>query len=360
MIKNIRITIVVLFVTAMGFAQVGIGTTSPDASSALDVTATSKGFLMPRLTTAQRTAISSPATGLQVYDTDTNTFWYYNGAAWTENSGGGKFIDGASSDIAYYDGRVGIGINTFSQVHKLFVQSTKTGENESHTAARINANYNGTGTSTTTYGLAAFATNANSGSVGRAIGTQGIVTNQNAGGTISYAIGSWPQIYNYGTMSYAGGTYTSVDNYGTITNAESFGTYLYNDTGKSISSIILAHLAAQNAGTISKNYGIYLEYFNTGTVTDSYAIYIRDNFDIVSAGVNDNFAIYSASNADSYFEGNVGVGTNDPQQKVHISGAMRLEPQATAPTGALGDLYAGTDGNLYFHDGTSWRQVQLN
>jgi hypothetical protein len=55
----------VLF-TATTYAQVGIGTTSPDASSALDITSTTKGLLMPRMTNAQRQAISNPAAGLQI------------------------------------------------------------------------------------------------------------------------------------------------------------------------------------------------------------------------------------------------------------------------------------------------------
>ncbi len=41
---------------------------------------------MPRMTTAERTAIATPATGLQVYDTTTNSYWYYNGTAWAVNS----------------------------------------------------------------------------------------------------------------------------------------------------------------------------------------------------------------------------------------------------------------------------------
>jgi len=53
-------------------AQVGIGTTSPDASSALDVFATDKGVLIPRLTAAQRNAIPNPANGLIVYNTDSD------------------------------------------------------------------------------------------------------------------------------------------------------------------------------------------------------------------------------------------------------------------------------------------------
>ncbi len=68
--------------------KVGIGTASPNASALLDLTATDKGILVPRMTTAQRTAIASPATGLLVYDTDTNAFWFYNGTTWTTIGGG--------------------------------------------------------------------------------------------------------------------------------------------------------------------------------------------------------------------------------------------------------------------------------
>ena len=67
------------------FAQVGIGTVTPNASSVLDITSTTQGMLTPRMTTAQRTAIASPADGLMVYDTDIKAFHYYNSstATWT-------------------------------------------------------------------------------------------------------------------------------------------------------------------------------------------------------------------------------------------------------------------------------------
>jgi hypothetical protein len=71
--------------TATTYAQVGIGTTTPDASSALDITSTTKGLLIPRMTAAQRDAISSPAIGLMIYQTDgTVGFYYYNGSSWAE------------------------------------------------------------------------------------------------------------------------------------------------------------------------------------------------------------------------------------------------------------------------------------
>ncbi len=53
-------------------AQVGIGTITPDSSAVLDLYSTTRGFLMPRLTTAQRDAIISPATGLMIYNESTS------------------------------------------------------------------------------------------------------------------------------------------------------------------------------------------------------------------------------------------------------------------------------------------------
>ncbi|QKG51957.1 hypothetical protein [Hymenobacter sp. BRD67] len=62
-----------------GHAQsVGVGTTAPDASAALDIVSSAKGALLPRLTSAQRTAIASPATGLLVFQTDAPAGFYYN------------------------------------------------------------------------------------------------------------------------------------------------------------------------------------------------------------------------------------------------------------------------------------------
>jgi trimeric autotransporter adhesin len=71
------------------FAQqnVGIGTSTPDSSAALDIMATNKGILIPRLTTAQRVAIIAPAAGLLVFDTDFVQFWYFDGIVWNPISG---------------------------------------------------------------------------------------------------------------------------------------------------------------------------------------------------------------------------------------------------------------------------------
>lgn len=112
--KKTLLSIGLLAFSFIATAQVGVGTASPDASAALEVVSTSKGLLIPRMTTAQRTAISSPATALMVFDTDTNSFWYYNGTAWQESNGtGGKFVNGTNpNDAVYTAGNVGIGTAT--------------------------------------------------------------------------------------------------------------------------------------------------------------------------------------------------------------------------------------------------------
>lgn len=64
-------------------AQVGVGTITPDPSAQLDVTATDKGLLIPRMDMAGRDAIVTPATGLVIYQTNnTPGFYYFDGSTW--------------------------------------------------------------------------------------------------------------------------------------------------------------------------------------------------------------------------------------------------------------------------------------
>ena len=83
--KQIFTFLAAVLLTATTYAQVGIGTTTPHASSALDITSITKGLLIPRMTKTQRDAISSLATGLMIYQTDVTVgFYYYNGSSWAE------------------------------------------------------------------------------------------------------------------------------------------------------------------------------------------------------------------------------------------------------------------------------------
>jgi hypothetical protein len=62
--------------------QVSIAAGSANASAQLDVNSTTRGFLKPKMTTAQKNAIATPAAGLEVYDTDLNRPCFFNGTSW--------------------------------------------------------------------------------------------------------------------------------------------------------------------------------------------------------------------------------------------------------------------------------------
>jgi uncharacterized protein (TIGR02145 family) len=82
-------------------AQVGINTTTPDPSSVLDVTSTTKGLLPPRMTTTQRIGIASPAAGLIIFNTTTNCLEYYNGTIWVSVCGNLPSTNGTAVVSAY-------------------------------------------------------------------------------------------------------------------------------------------------------------------------------------------------------------------------------------------------------------------
>lgn len=90
-------------------AQVGIGTTSPAASSILDVTSTTKGVLIPRMTQVQRTAIAAPAEGLMVYQTNAPIgLWMFINGAWT------RLL--STSDASFSGASTGFAANTAGSV----------------------------------------------------------------------------------------------------------------------------------------------------------------------------------------------------------------------------------------------------
>lgn len=77
MIRQLLLLFPIFLTVAWGQNNVGIGTTTPDASAVLELQSSNQGVLVPRMSTALRLGIASPANGLLVYDTDENCFFYY-------------------------------------------------------------------------------------------------------------------------------------------------------------------------------------------------------------------------------------------------------------------------------------------
>ncbi len=94
-------------------AQIGLNSTNtpPATNAMLDISSTTKGLLIPRMNTGQRTTLTATATdGLTVYDTDTKGYWFYNGTSWQSMSGGGSSPWLPNGNNIYYNtGKVGIG-----------------------------------------------------------------------------------------------------------------------------------------------------------------------------------------------------------------------------------------------------------
>lgn len=121
------------------YSQIGIGTLTPSAKSAMDLTSTTRGFLLPRMSSSQRNLLSPNSgndKGLQVFDKDDNIFFYWNGTSWLQDGNiyeqNGMILSGLSRSVNFSSGgslnfdsntlhidatnnRVGIGTATVSE-----------------------------------------------------------------------------------------------------------------------------------------------------------------------------------------------------------------------------------------------------
>ena len=116
--------ITLVFISGVGYSQVAINNdnSAPDASAMLDVKATGLGLLAPRMTFANRPA--APATGLLIYQSDSNPgYYYYDGAAWQKIGRTADHYWGLNgSDITNTNaGNIYLGTATDSEGHKLNV-----------------------------------------------------------------------------------------------------------------------------------------------------------------------------------------------------------------------------------------------
>ena len=273
--KTLKTLIAALLISASAFAQnVGINSdgTAPDASAMLDVKSTTKGFLAPRMTAAQRGEITSPAAGLLVYQTDaTAGYYYYNGSAWTQlgaASGASQWTT-TGSNIYYSTGNVGIGKDT--PTAKLDVLTSNT------------------------FGIS---------STGSTTGSTGLYHIANSNASTSWNLGVEGGAWASGAA--LGSLYIDKDGVGpkmTITpdgyvgiGTTTPGTKLHVDNGA---------LYVHGTDNTANNYTLLLRNQNT------------DNMMVV---YNDGT---------TYMKGNVGIGTTTPSVALDVSGSFKASGMPT-------------------------------
>jgi hypothetical protein len=190
-----------LFSLPRVFSQsVGISSTAitPDASSILEIRSATKGLLIPRMSTTDRNNISTPATGLILYNTTTNKFNFYNGSSWTEFSSGSSAIN----SITGTSNRISIGGTATDPV--IDIASTYVGQNSITTLGTITTGtwngtvvgvaYGGTGLNSYSTGDLIYASDATTlskltaGSTGQVLRSNGVAApSWTEGGTMMFS-----------------------------------------------------------------------------------------------------------------------------------------------------------------------------
>ena len=178
--KKIYSLMILVFVLSQmtAHAQVAINTdaSQPDGSAMLDIKSTAKGLLIPRMTTAQRSAIGSPADGLMVYDTDTKALWVYqSGIGWMQSAyGNGGGLSVPDSVVFSSTSPLLSVTNTgHGNAGNFFVNNTSAAS--AAVRGEINTQYGGTGiagiygVTSGTSGYGGYFANTNAASLGEAL-----------------------------------------------------------------------------------------------------------------------------------------------------------------------------------------------
>jgi hypothetical protein len=394
---NYFLTGALIFMSSIAFAQVQkaqtvqVGNTSASTmnpSAALQIDDTTRGFLGARMTTAQRSAITSPATGLQVYDTDTNSLWLYNGTAWINAA--------SSSDIWSKNGNSGTNSTTdfigttdnkslsfrTNNTQRMVIDNLgQIGIGRSVPRAKFDL-YKGdlvlADTLASTRG-ARYQIQANSSTTGgqfmapwgyRTLFTMGMdIDDKPTGHNTDEILFLQSGTVSGNTNNYSG--FRSIDNQFNLGGSGIVGDFVgyhseLNNAASALTNFtgMRLWLTTQNTGTTTNLYGLDIrDWSSNGNTTNKYGIYLGG----MSAGTASTYSIYSQGDYAAYFQGNMGLGTTTPTEKLQVQGNIRfsgaLMPNNTAGTAGQVLTSAGTGAvptwttptaaaNVYTADGT--------
>lgn len=298
--KNRILPILILLITQLSFSQVGIGTTNPSPSSALDIRSTNSGLLIPRvglMSTTDTNTIPNPATSLLVYNSNTSNdvmpgFYYWEGS-WktlkgtTSGSSSGWNLTGNTTTATDY-----LGTNNFnSLVFK--VNNNPFSKYHPNGGISIGNSANGNDNNSIAIGTSA---NASASNQATAVGP-----NTTASGFQSTALGYLATASNNSTIAM-----------GISSNASGF-----QSIGIGVSSV--------------SNTNNSLAIGNSSTASGQQATAIGTSAS--SSGQNATAIGYqaAATQANSIILGNsantnnkIGIGTNTPDERLHVAGSVKI------------------------------------
>ncbi|MCF6128120.1 hypothetical protein L1S35_00410 [Flavobacterium sp. AS60] len=268
---KIYIYIFLLLIINASYAQVGIGTTSPNASSMLDITSTNSGLLIPRValvSASDVTTITTPATSLLVYNSGfaPNGYYYWNGSLWVQLAVGsntdwsltGNTGTSSSTNFLGTTDDVDIVFKRFN-VRAAFIGNPNTTSGNMNTSFGANSLLNPSGTRNVAVGTNVLPSNS-TGNRNTSVGERSMFTN---------TTGSFNTAFGAGTLfsNQSGDFNTAIGRQSLTSNA--FGLYntaLGNDSGYSLTNgsnnIFIGYRAGYNETGSNK---LYIEYANLTT-----------------------------------------------------------------------------------------------
>jgi len=325
--------------------SLGIGTSTPDASSLLDIKSTAKGFLAPRMTQTQRDAIASPATGLLVYQTNnTPGFYYYTGLTWTavkssSSSGGGWSLTGNAGTTP---GTNFIG-TTDAQSLEFKINNQRAGLIDYSTCC--------SGTRNTAFGQIAL-NSLTSGADNTAAGYGALYTNTTGNQNVAY------------------GKYALFNNNANDNTSYGFNAMFFNTSGASNTAIGITALQNNTSGSNNVAVGTYAlgnNFIGNSNTAIGFAAEVGapDLTNATAIGANATVTVSNAvvlgNNA------NVGIGTGSPSSPLHIVSSISNNSLKVTTSGTSNDpsiLLARNSGandkfqmNVRGASGNSWLSI---
>jgi hypothetical protein len=334
-----------------------------DPSALLDVKGTDGGLLIPRMTDSEMNLIAGPATGLMVFNTTDNTFYFFNGTLWTK-VGGPPEVDGVIGnevlDATATGGLLRSGAGTLANPFTLGIiwggngsatMASRSDHSHANDHIRLHAM-----TSTADHSASpwtVFYSNGSGAVTELPLGTGGTVLQSNG----TAAAPSWGTGYVTGS-----GTATQVA-FWSGTNSLSGNSNLYwdntngrlgigtsspaarldvTDVTTSAPQIRLSHNSGSGVGSLTF-YSSGTEFANIRKEQGSGEFIMEQ----LHTGFPIRFKTPGASTHFLFDGGNVGIGVNPPTQKLHVSGNARV-------TGAYYDSNnsPGTTGQMLISSGT--------
>lgn len=394
-IKNLNVTKKVKMQS-----DVTIGSSSFDASAILGITSTTKGLLIPRMTTTQRDAIGSPSTGLMIYNTTDNEFQFFE-TTWQTIGGAGATGDSSfvilqwdtakafnNTNLQFTDSAI---FNKYLQVHlsnfevdsglSIFKGVDATSSNFVadyqdnvgtkllrirndgllFVAGRIEQTELGTNTF-----LGVSAGKANTGSQNTAFGSQAL--EKNVGGNLNTSVGSAALFANIsGSSNTAIGKSALQSNTGSSNTAVGMNALFANVTGEGNVAIGISALKANTANsntaigqnallnsTGQKNIA-FGQLAGDNITTGQRNIIIGQNIDAPSATANEQLVIGNLifgtglnGIGTTISTGNIGIGVSSPTSILSLkmgtgTGVAEASGKANVNTTAVGNVGAGED-----------------